>query len=61
MIRDKQFQRYDYGSEENLKRYGIATPPKYDLSAIPFKMLMLSGDVDQLSDTTDVNWLLDES
>ena len=61
IIKAKQFQRYDYGSEGNMKEYNSATPPKYDLSAIPVKMLILSGDVDQLGDKTDVDWLLDES
>ena len=44
-----------------MKRYNSAAPPKYDLSAIPIKMLLLSGDVDQLGDKTDIAWLEDES
>jgi len=61
VIKAKTFQRFDYGSEENLKKYNNATPPKYDLSALPFKMLMFSGDLDILGDKTDIDWLLDES
>jgi hypothetical protein len=61
VIKAKQFQRFDYGAKENLKKYNSEAPPMYDLSAIPLKMLILSGDVDQLGDKTDVDWLLDES
>jgi hypothetical protein len=61
IIKAKQFQRYDFGSEENMKKYNQATPPKYDLSAIPLKMALMSGDVDQLGDPTDITWLKDES
>jgi len=61
IIKAKQFQRYDFGSAENMKKYNSATPPKYDLSAIPLKMALMSGDVDALGDPTDVKWLKDES
>jgi len=44
-----------------LRKYNVETPPKYDLSAIPIKMALLSGDVDELGDQTDVAWLEDES
>ena len=31
MFRDKKFQRYDFGEQENQVRYGQSTPPEYDL------------------------------
>ena len=61
IIKAKQFQRYDFGTDENMKKYNSQTPPLYDLSAIPLKMALLSGDVDQLGDQTDIAWLKDES
>jgi len=61
IIKAKQFQRYDWGIDENMKKYNSETPPKYDLSAIQVKMALLSGDVDALGDPTDIAWLKDES
>ena len=28
----KKFNQFDFGKEENLKKYGTADPPEYDLS-----------------------------
>ena len=60
IIKDKKFQRFDFGKEENMKKYGTETPPEYDLSKISIKMAIMQGDLDMLSDTTDDAWLLDE-
>lgn len=61
IIKAQQFQRYDFGSDENLKKYKSETPPKYDLGAIPIKMALMSGDFDELGDKVDIAWLEDES
>ena len=46
IIKSKQFQRYDYGETENMKRYDSVTPPLYDLSKISVKMAIMQGDFD---------------
>lgn len=61
IIKNKRFQRWDYGADENNKRYGQPTAPDYDLSKIEVPLAIAHGDVDQLSDLQDVAWLLDES
>lgn len=61
IIKAKQFQRYDFGKTENLKKYGQEKPPMYDLSKVSLKMAIAHGDVDQLSDLQDVAWLMDQS
>jgi len=62
IIRAKRFQRFDYGEEENQRRYGgSSTPPMYDLTQIQNSIAVYHGDLDALSDPTDVAWLLNES
>ena len=61
IIEAGRFQRYDYGADENMKRYGSETPPEYDLSKIKVKTALFTGDVDTLADPEDVEWLEDES
>lgn len=61
VIKAKQFQRYDYGTEQNKKLYGQELPPKYALDAIKTPMVLYHGDIDELANPTDVAWLLDES
>ena len=61
IIKSKKFQRYDFGKEINLQKYGNENPPEYDLSQIKVKMAIATGDVDQLSDKVDDEWLLDQS
>lgn len=58
IINSKTFQRFDYGKEVNLQKYGQETPPKYDLSKIGVKIAVYHGDVDVSSDLKDVAWLL---
>ena len=31
IINSDRFQRYDFGNQENLKRYGVSQPPIYEL------------------------------
>ncbi|KAI3412709.1 Lipase [Psidium guajava] len=62
MIRDGNISMYDYGNKgQNMKHYGQATPPLYNMSSIPNDLpLFLSyGGADALSDVQDVKLLLD--
>lgn len=45
----------------NKKLYGTSVPPLYDLSKISIDIAIFNGDVDDLSDPEDVEWLKDES
>ncbi|XP_010453536.1 PREDICTED: triacylglycerol lipase 2 [Camelina sativa] len=62
-VRDKQLRKYNYGSSDrNIKHYGQATPPAYNISAIPHDLpLFFSyGGLDCLADVKDVEFLLDQ-
>jgi hypothetical protein len=61
IIRSKKFQRFNFGAEENKKRYGQELPPEYDLSKIRVPTALLTGDIDTLGDQKDVKWLKEES
>lgn len=52
------FLRYDHGHDTNMKKYGQATPPSYNLSAINFPLALVSGSIDDLADPGDVAWLV---
>ena len=54
MIDSKAFRPYDYGSGENVKRYGTKVPPEYDLTKIDVPIALFSGSQDKLADPTDV-------
>lgn len=61
-VRSDDFKQYDYGSEENQKRYGQSTPPAYDIAAFSevlkdFPMYMAVGKNDDLSALKDVEIL----
>ncbi|KAL6653004.1 hypothetical protein ACP70R_011929 [Stipagrostis hirtigluma subsp. patula] len=61
MIRGGTIAKYDYGNAaDNTKHYGQATPPAYDVSAIPddFPLFLSYGGRDSLSDVQDVRHLL---
>ncbi|KAI5012837.1 hypothetical protein ZWY2020_025103 [Hordeum vulgare] len=60
MIRRGIIAKYDYGdASDNIKYYGQATPPVYNVSAIPddFPLFLSSGGRDSLSDVQDVRRL----
>lgn len=46
MLRSNEFKQFDFGLEENMKRYGNPVPPKYDLSKVtaPTSLHYASGD-----------------
>ncbi|KAH7285876.1 hypothetical protein KP509_33G049500 [Ceratopteris richardii] len=57
--RRSNFAHFDYGSAENLRRYGRPVPPPYSLSEIPpLNMLFISGLRDALADQIDVTRLI---
>ncbi|KAL6851522.1 hypothetical protein ACP4OV_020455 [Aristida adscensionis] len=61
MIRGGTIAKYDYGNAaDNTKHYGQATPPAYDVSAIPgdFPLFLSYGGRDSLSDVQDVRHLV---
>jgi lysosomal acid lipase/cholesteryl ester hydrolase len=60
VIRRGIIAKYDYGdASDNIKYYGQATPPVYNVSAIPddFPLFLSSGGRDSLSDVRDVQRL----
>jgi pimeloyl-ACP methyl ester carboxylesterase len=46
--KDPKFQKYDYGKEENLRRYNSEFPPQYDISKIKTKVALFYGEGDNL-------------
>ncbi|KAH7533132.1 hypothetical protein FEM48_Zijuj04G0098000 [Ziziphus jujuba var. spinosa] len=62
MVRTKTIAKYGYGNEdENMKHYGQATPPIYNMTNIPknFPLFLSYGGKDTLSDVNDNQVLLD--
>lgn len=62
-VRDKVLRKYNYGSSNyNMKHYGQALPPAYNISAIPHDLpLFFSyGGLDSLADVNDVKFLIDQ-
>jgi lysosomal acid lipase/cholesteryl ester hydrolase len=61
LIDAKQFQKFDYGEEENLKLYGSAKAPKYNLENIQDIPIILCGGLnDKLTHIEDIRWLREE-
>ncbi|XP_031342203.1 gastric triacylglycerol lipase-like [Photinus pyralis] len=54
----EQFQMYDYGIDENVKKYGTKTPSKYNISAITAPVALYYGGSDGLSTRSDVEVLI---
>merc|ERR1719375_1562961 len=52
--------RWDFGAKKNMEKYGSETAPDYDLSKIQVPMILAHGDLDELADVKDVEWLADE-
>ncbi|KAK1568800.1 hypothetical protein Q3G72_028924 [Acer saccharum] len=62
VIRTGTITMYDYDDEgENMKHYGQANPPAYNMTSIPndFPLFLGYGGADALSDVNDVKLLLD--
>ena len=63
MVRRGTIAKYDYGNLiENMRHYGQATPPTYNMKSIPnnFPLFLSYGGKDTLSDVKDVQVLLDD-
>ena len=53
----KRFQKFDYGAEENQRRYGSSYPPEYPLQNINVPIAKFTGNSDALGDLEDNKWL----
>uniref|UniRef100_A0A8C3Y2E6 Lipase n=1 Tax=Catharus ustulatus TaxID=91951 RepID=A0A8C3Y2E6_CATUS len=53
-----QFQAYDYGSKENMKKYNQTAPPVYKIEEIKTPIAVWSGGQDTFADPTDMAKLL---
>lgn len=65
MMNSGNFQRFDYGQEENINVYGQPTPPLYSVENLRqnvrnLNMLLLRGENDALSDKEDFQELINE-
>ena len=60
LIKDKHFQKYDYGYIKNIARYGTYYPDTYNLKAVTNRIVLISGSNDWLADPKDVKWLSNE-
>ena len=57
LIQSDQFQMYNYGAEENMKRYNQTTAPLYDLTRVNVPVALYWGYNDWLADPIDVKFL----
>ena len=48
-ILGETFNHFDYGCNENLKRYGSCMPAEYDLSLVTAPVYLISGDRDPIA------------
>ena len=54
MIENDNFVYYDYGEDENMKKYGQKTPPSIDLGKIKnIPTALFIGNYDELGDVKD--------
>eukprot|EP00742_Colponemidia_sp_Colp-10_P001844 GILJ01001974.1.p1 GENE.GILJ01001974.1~~GILJ01001974.1.p1 ORF type:complete len:384 (+),score=50.19 GILJ01001974.1:99-1250(+) len=56
-FREKNFARFDYGSEINVLKYGTTVPPDYDLSGVSVPVVFFLGGQDKLATKEDVSLL----
>ncbi|NWR42871.1 LICH hydrolase, partial [Regulus satrapa] len=56
--RADQFQAYDYGYKENMKKYNQTAPPAYKIEEIKTPIAVWSGGQDKLADPKDMARLL---
>nr|XP_045622185.1 gastric triacylglycerol lipase-like isoform X4 [Procambarus clarkii] len=59
-ILNGQFQHYDFGKTENMRRYNQTTPPLYDLSRVNVPVVLMWGKNDLLADPKDVALLAEK-
>ncbi|XP_077640630.1 lysosomal acid lipase/cholesteryl ester hydrolase-like [Lonchura striata] len=53
-----QFQAYDYGCKENMKKYNQTASPEYKIEEIKIPIAVWSGGQDKFADPTDMARLL---
>ena len=51
---------FDYGPDANYQIYGQIDPPLLPLKDYNVPTVLLSGDIDHLSDPGDVSWLSEQ-
>jgi pimeloyl-ACP methyl ester carboxylesterase len=61
-VRSQSFQKYDYGSQGNIKHYNQPIPPQYELEYFPknLPVALFTGSNDYLADPLDVQTLLSQ-
>ncbi|XP_022119722.2 gastric triacylglycerol lipase [Pieris rapae] len=57
MSSDK-FQKFDYGKDVNLVKYGSEMPPEYNLNRMTAPIVIIYGRNDHLVDPKDIAWLV---
>ena len=57
---EHNFKRYDYGADENFKKYGNIAPPDYDLSLLDFPIAIFSGSQDGFAHPEGVKWTVSQ-
>ncbi|XP_063530710.1 lipase 1-like [Cydia strobilella] len=57
-MNELKFLKFNYGSEENLKVYGVAEPPEYDLGKTTMPVVIFHGKSDHIVDTRDLDWVV---
>ncbi|NXW26954.1 LIPM Lipase, partial [Phaetusa simplex] len=58
LTRSGQFQAYDYGAKENMKKYNQSAPPAYKIEKINIPIAVWSGGLDKFADPKDMAKLL---
>ncbi|XP_063375297.1 lipase 1-like [Cydia amplana] len=57
VAQSKRFPLFDYGLEDNLKRYGSTAPPDYNLRNVTMRTALLVGKNDPINGVRDVERL----
>ncbi|CAH2056961.1 unnamed protein product, partial [Iphiclides podalirius] len=59
LVTNGTFRKFNYGDEENVRRYGTILPPTYNVSAVTVPTIVMYGKSDSLVDSRDIKWLVD--
>lgn len=54
------FQKFDYGPEKNIQKYGTETPTVYDISKITTKVSIFYGENDNLCSLENTAFIMDQ-
>lgn len=60
LVREKRFQKFDYGSSKNMAIYGQKIPPAYNVSGVKIPVGLFWSLNDWFADPTDVNILTEQ-